>query len=187
MGKDNVVTTNTASAALSDHLSDLKGYDYTYSTIYSTDGIIKGNDAINYPAFYAAAHYDAGVPITGANIGKWYLPSIGEWNLYFKNLVHFSNEDIDYLPNPSAGLNEMYFPDTYALKFTSQRSKGAGKSLYASSSELSTSQYYAYCYEDFEIQNMGGWTMLHMFVRNYVVQGNKSNDSRMFVRPFVHY
>ena len=188
-GKDNVVTTNTASATLSDHLSDLKGYEYTYSTTYSTDGIIKGNDAINYPAFYAAAHYDAGVPITGANIGKWYLPSIGEWNLYFKNLVHFSNEDIDYLPNPSASLNEMYFPDTYALKFTSQRSKGEGKSLYASSSELSTSQYYAYCYEHFVKQYVGGGVLIyfHLTDRNYVVQGNKSNDSRMFVRPFVHY
>lgn len=187
-GKDNVVTTNTASATLSNHLSDLKGYDYTYSTTYSTDGIIKGNDAINYPAFYAAAHYDAGVPITGANIGKWYLPSIGEWNLYFKNLVYFSNEDIDYLQKPSPGsLNDMISPDTYALKFTSQISRGDGQCLYASSSELSASQYYAYCYESFEHQTMMGWPMLVHKGKNMVVQGNKSYDSHMFVRPFVHY
>lgn len=186
-GKDNVVTTNTASATLSDHLSDLKGYEYTYSTTYSTDGIIKGNDAINYPAFYAAAHYDAGVPITGANIGKWYLPSIGEWNLYFKNLVHFSNEDIDFFQKLTPFMFEWYHPDTYVFKFTSQRSKGVGKSLYASSSELSTSQYYAYCYESFKtIFSMAG-IEIGSDGRYMVVQGNKSNDSHMFVRPFVHY
>ena len=186
-GKDNVVTTNTASATLSDHLSDLKGYEYTYSTTYSTDGIIKGNDAINYPAFYAAAHYDAGVPITGANIGKWYLPSIGEWNLYFKNLLYLSNKDIDYLPILTPTHSEWYYPDTYVFKFTSQESKGEGKSLYASSSELSASQYYAYCYESFKpIFSMGRIT-IGSSDRNMVVQGNKSNDSHMFVRPFVHY
>ena len=186
-GKDNVVTTNTASATLSDHLSDLKGYEYTYSTTYSTDGIIKGNDAINYPAFYAAAHYDAGVPITGANIGKWYLPSIGEWNLYFKNLLYLSNKDIDYLPILTPTHSEWYYPDTYVFKFTSQRSKGEGKSLYASSSELSASQYYAYCYESFKPIFSMGRIMIGSSERNMVVQGNKSNDSHMFVRPFVHY
>ena len=81
----------------------------------------------------------------------------------------------------------MIYPDTYALKFTSQRSKGTGKSLYASSSELSASQYYAYCYESFVSSSMGGWTMINNSGRNMVVQGNKSNDSHMFVRPFVHY
>ena len=186
-GKDNVVTTNTASATLSDHLSDLKGYDYTYSTTYSTDGIIKGNDAINYPAFYAAAHYDAGVPITGANIGKWYLPSIGEWNLYFKNLVYLSNKDIDYLPILTPTHSEWYYPDTYVFKFTSQESKGEGKSLYASSSELSASQYYAYCYESFKPIFSMGRIRIGSSDRYMVVQGNKSNDSHMFVRPFVHY
>lgn len=186
-GKDNVVTTNTASATLSDHLSDLKGYDYTYSTTYSTDGIIKGNDAINYPAFYAAAHYDAGVPITGANIGKWYLPSIGEWNLYFKNLVYLSNKDIDYLPILTPTHSEWYYPDTYVFKFTSQESKGEGKSLYASSSELSASQYYAYCYESFTSMFSMGRIRISSSDRYMVVQGNKSNDSHMFVRPFVHY
>ena len=186
-GKDNVVTTNTASATLSDHLSDLKGYDYTYSTTYSTDGIIKGNDAINYPAFYAAAHYDAGVPITGANIGKWYLPSIGEWNLYFKNLVYLSNKDIDYLPILTPTHSEWYYPDTYVFKFTSQESKGEGKSLYASSSELSASQYYAYCYESFTSMFFMGRIRISSSDRYMVVQGNKSNDSHMFVRPFVHY
>ena len=186
-GKDNVVTTNTASATLSDHLSDLKGYDYTYSTTYSTDGIIKGNDAINYPAFYAAAHYDAGVPITGANIGKWYLPSIVEWNLYFKNLVYLSNKDIDYLPILTPTHSEWYYPDTYVFKFTSQESKGEGKSLYASSSELSASQYYAYCYESFTSMFFMGRIRISSSDRYMVVQGNKSNDSHMFVRPFVHY
>ena len=143
---------------------------------------------INYPAFYAAAHYDAGVPITGANIGKWYLPSIGEWNLYFKNLVYFINEDVDYIEKPAPGSpNEMIYPDTYALKFTSQLSRGDGQCLYASSSELSASQYYAYCYESFVHHYMTGYPILVYTGKNMVVQGNKSNDSHMFVRPFVHY
>ena len=58
----------------------------TWTSTYSTDGKVKANESTDYPAFYAAAHYSPGVPITGTNVGKWFLPTLGEWNLLSKNL-----------------------------------------------------------------------------------------------------
>ena len=39
----------------------------------------KANEPAKYPAFYVAAHYNPGVPLTGTLATKrWYLPSLGE-------------------------------------------------------------------------------------------------------------
>lgn len=76
----------TMSNNIADHINDFKGEDYTWTSTYSTDGKVKANESTDYPAFYAAAHYSPGVPITGTNVGKWFLPTLGEWNLLSKNL-----------------------------------------------------------------------------------------------------
>ena len=74
----------TMSNNIADHINDFKGEDYTWTSTYSTDGKVKANESTDYPAFYAAAHYSPGVPITGTNVGKWFLPTLGEWNLLSK-------------------------------------------------------------------------------------------------------
>ena len=205
-GRSDITATTTASPTLSDHLSDLNGYDYTYSTTYSTDGIVKGNDPTNYPAFYAAAHYDPGVPVTGANIGKWYLPTIGEWNLYFKNLVFLKNEDLkENRPNefPPAYWNGYYrlYPDEFAIKRTFLPSVMYGNRntwYYISASESSANKFFYYqnqystpaAFTDWSNPLLGG---------HYVEQVNKNRTSDMGngggntdhtfigIRPFVHY
>lgn len=39
---------------------------------------VKANST-NFPAFYAAAHYTPGVPVTGTNINHWFLPTAYSW------------------------------------------------------------------------------------------------------------
>ena len=82
----NTQSLTTMSSNIAAHIADFKGEDYTWTSTYSTDGKVNGNEAADYPAFYAAAHYDPGVPVTGANVGKWFLPTLGEWNLLSRNL-----------------------------------------------------------------------------------------------------
>ena len=59
-------------------LADMNGYNWTWDGSSSLDGKVRGNEASKYPAFYAAAHYNPGVPVTGANVGKWFMPSFGQ-------------------------------------------------------------------------------------------------------------
>ena len=188
-GKDNTTTTTTAGSP--SYLSDLNGYDLTYSTTYSTDGIVKGNDATNYPAFYAAAHYNPGVTITGANVGKWYLPSMGEWNLYFKNLVFLSDRDL----NSSTALYPALCPELYVFNNMNDnfhRSNNSFSVLYASSSEISQSQYYSYvCMNGYMY-----FSIRHIDSRHHVLNIDKGiktgsqywgQDMCLFIRPFIHY
>lgn len=58
-------------------INDMEGYRWTYSP--SPNGDIKANDANRYSAYYAAAHYTPNITVTGLNVGKWYLPALGEW------------------------------------------------------------------------------------------------------------
>ena len=62
-------------------LNDVDGYKWTWETAGSEDGTVKANDDNNYTCFYAAANYKPGVETQ--NIGKWYLPAMGE----FKQLI----------------------------------------------------------------------------------------------------
>lgn len=61
--------------------ADMEGYKWTWEPAGSTDGTtIKANQQTTYPAFYAAGHYNPGVPISGTLVGKkWYLAGWGEW------------------------------------------------------------------------------------------------------------
>ena len=70
--------------------TDLNGYHYTWDASSSNDGTtIKGN-VNTFPVFHAAAQYNPGVAVTGANVGKWFLPSAGEWRLYFINVGKYT-------------------------------------------------------------------------------------------------
>ena len=82
---------------------NMKGYEYTWTTDYlnplyrgvaqtwrtvppaENNPDISGTDFV---AYYAAAHYttEPDVKITGTNIGKWFLPSTGQWRLLLAKL-----------------------------------------------------------------------------------------------------
>lgn len=89
-------------------IDNMHGYDLTYTTNYyrrNSDGSFhtgfgnrtfvkvespstwkeEGYDPF-FPTYYAAAHYNPGVTITGSNVGKWFLGSSGQWVLMCEKL-----------------------------------------------------------------------------------------------------
>ena len=96
-GKTNMQTsTNMSNYTLTQYVR-MNGYEETWTTTCSTDGIIKGSDQTNYPAFYIAGTYDPGTTVTGANVSKWYLPTLGQWSTALQVL----NTGIATQPHPT--------------------------------------------------------------------------------------
>lgn len=183
-----IQSNTTMSSTLSNHLNDFNGEDYTYSTTYSTDGIVKGNDQTNYFPFYKAAHYNPGVTITGANIGKWFLPTMGEWNLYYKNLKLADND----LTMTSS---YWYSPDDYGMrrgggtKLPNSSSTGQNAhNLLISASESSTNEYFTF---DSGMRPVGPfysapWICVQVIKKDGSQQIG-SDVVSYYVRPFIHY
>lgn len=63
-------------------LDDMQGEYTTWDPAAVKTGIAAGDDP-NSGALYTAAHYDPGVTVTGANVGKWFLGAAGQWNLVY--------------------------------------------------------------------------------------------------------
>jgi hypothetical protein len=80
-GKTNMQTSTNMDNNTLTQAARMNGYEETWTTACSTDGIIKGSDQTNYPAFYIAGTYDPGTTVTGANVSKWYLPTLGQWSI----------------------------------------------------------------------------------------------------------
>ena len=68
--------------------NDLNGYNWTWDANSTIDHVVRANEQEKYPAFYAAGHYRPSfTTVTGANVGKWYLPAIGEVLQLFKKFT----------------------------------------------------------------------------------------------------
>lgn len=93
---DNYETGADALENTKKQFTDLNGYYYTWDpashndylkTLYPTTP--KGDiETINghQQAFYMAGHYNPGVAVTGSNVSKWFLPTIGQYFLAFRKL-----------------------------------------------------------------------------------------------------
>ena len=83
---------NKQKFSFADAVNDMNGYYYTWNSESTPNGDVKATaigggfipNAPAYEGFYQAAHYDPGVATT--NVGKWYLPALGEWRLALKEL-----------------------------------------------------------------------------------------------------
>ena len=84
---------------------NMKGYEYTYTTNYYNPAAFTeyglpmattppAEQQILLPTYYYAAHYNPGVPVTGANIGKWFLPSAGQVKLLLKRYADLKEADM---------------------------------------------------------------------------------------------
>ena len=83
---------NTPFKAVNETINRYDGYKITHDWVTTTKPAsdlnpVKATNQ-NFPAFYNAANYNAGVALTGtiANT-KWFLPGLGEWNLAVENLL----------------------------------------------------------------------------------------------------
>ncbi|WP_315404865.1 hypothetical protein [Hoylesella saccharolytica] len=84
---------------------NMKGYEYTYTTNYYNPAAFTeyglpmattppAEQQNLLPTYYYAAHYNPGVPVTGANIGKWFLPSAGQVKLLLKRYADLKEADM---------------------------------------------------------------------------------------------
>ena len=97
-------------------LADMNGYNWTWDAASSLDGKVRGDEQTKYPAFYVAGHYNPGVTVTGANVGKWFLPSWGQLMEFFKLTGKDLTMPTGSTPsNPWFGANPT-FSDGHALE-----------------------------------------------------------------------
>lgn len=192
----------TMSSNFSSHLTDFNGEAYTHETTYSSDGIIKGNDQADYPAFYEAAHYNPGVTLTGSlTNAKWFLPTVGDWNLYYKNL-RLRDNDFDGFASGKSYVIQAW-PSSYAPDdFGMQRGNGtplywtldygsSQSSVYLSSSENSPGNCYVFTI-NCASANMGATypAIFHKQDMKVIPKRDLSWSSDIIqigVRPFIHY
>lgn len=96
--------------------SDMKGYEYTYTTVGYNDNYythtaqtvpivppceITDYGYASFPAYYDAAHYP--VTATGTNVGKWFLPSLGQWKVALMKLGKLKDSDFPTIDENSYG------------------------------------------------------------------------------------
>ena len=98
---DNATTPNTdfnkQSLSFADALNDMNGYNYTWDAATTVDNEVKATapalawqapfnpSGHRYEPFYYAGNYSPGVATS--NIGKWYLPALGEWRMAIKEFA----------------------------------------------------------------------------------------------------
>lgn len=101
VASDNAMTPNTdfnkQSLSFADALNDMNGYNYTWDAATTVDNEVKATapalawqapfnlSGHRYEPFYYAGNYNPGVATS--NIGKWYLPALGEWRMAIKEFA----------------------------------------------------------------------------------------------------
>ena len=166
----------TQYATETDALEDFNGYNWTYSKDSTSDGRIKANFVNDYrPYYYAARYVPTGGAATGANVGKWYLPSLGEWAAAFKTLCKWDGtfvangyyntklKDVDVRKMDKACI------DAGGTKM--KYDQYSGGSYWTSTEKMGSLFYYLY------IANAD----------NVLMQNNAKHNIGGPIRPFVHF
>lgn len=170
-------TNSTTYTGVSDGQNDVNGYKWTWDAASNPhDHVVKADKYQDYTPYYAAGHYAPSVAVTGANVGRWYLPALGDWALLFKALDEWN-------PTPNAVYpKEGIFPwnkTKVNAVFTKAGGKGLfdfgpfGYNVYWTSTEYGMTMMFPYLYYN------GGNTINIMSNAKHNITGK--------VRPFVHF
>ena len=73
----------------------------TVPTVSPGESVYEGSTDANFPAYYDAAHYP--VTATGTNVGKWFLPSLGQWKVALMKLGKLKDSDFPTIDENSYG------------------------------------------------------------------------------------
>ena len=103
---DNAMTIETnfnkQSFSVADAMNDMNGYNYTWDAATTIDNKVKATalapagispifpSGYQYEPFYYAGHYNLenyNPGVVTSNIGKWYLPALGEWRMAIKEFA----------------------------------------------------------------------------------------------------
>ena len=173
-------TNSTTYADINDGQNDVNGYKWTWDAASNPhDHVVKADKYQDYTPYYVAGHYAPSVAVTGANVGRWYLPALGDWALLFKVLDEWN-------PTPDITLPKRgTFPWNKAkvnAVFTKAGGKGlfdfgspgfTGYNVYWTSTEYSQTMLFPYLYYT------GGNTI--------AIEMNAKHNIMGKVRPFVHF
>ena len=173
--------------------TDLNGYYYTWDPASHGDvsktkfpTTPKGDvDVTSYDnlfqAYYMAGHYNPGVTVTGTNVSKWFLPTIGQYFLAFRKLkimdVQLSDMHLD-------GLVSYIEKDVNAGSFKDEVfSKVGGEPLHKTPYSTNINQVWVSNYAD---------VLYYMMVSIYpggekIETGIQRTYNYCSVRPFVHF
>ena len=100
---------NKQSLSIADAMNDMNGYNYTWNAATTVDNEVKATapaptwlapfrpTGYRYETFYYAGNYNPGVATS--NIGKWYLPALGEWRMAIKEFAGVDIADITSISN----------------------------------------------------------------------------------------
>ena len=77
-GHGEIQLNTTIYYGLWDGQNDMNGYNWTWDANSTIDHVVRAEEQAKYPAFYMAGHYQPSVAVTGSNVGKWYIPAMGE-------------------------------------------------------------------------------------------------------------
>ena len=149
-----------------DAVNDMEGYKWTYETAGSVDGRIKANFEGDYTPFYKTARYTPGVTITGANVGKWYVPAFGEWALAWKVLGKWDGN----IPSTPG------VPLTMSVSTMNNAFTAAGGSAFQNYDYWCSTEY---ANEMRPTLSAGG--------AGFYIGLNATHNLDSYVRPFVHF
>ncbi|MBW4766189.1 hypothetical protein KZO60_00405 [Prevotella nanceiensis] len=117
--------------------NDLNGYYNTWNTASNgpnakakyantakADISIIGIDNVNQP-YYLAGHYNPGVAVTGSNVSKWFLPTVGQFILALRTLKIVDVPLNAFITNPG----EYYGLDTILLPYDEETGEYDSKDI----------------------------------------------------------
>ena len=128
-GHGNIQLNTTVYNGLWDGQNDMNGYNWTWDANSTKDHVVRAEEQAKYPAFYMAGHYQPSVAVTGTNVGKWYIPAMGEVVQLFKRFgpvtisatesfggyFHTSNADMNKVIKAFTDINSNTHLNSYFL------------------------------------------------------------------------
>ncbi len=168
---------NKQSLSVADAMNDMNGYNYTWDAATTVDNEVKATapahagvtyhpTGYQYEPFYFAGNYNPGVATS--NIGKWYLPALGEWRMAIKEFAGVDIADITSISN-SVTWDRQKMKRVFALA-GGEIDDGIGSKLWESST-----QYDGFKLSFYVLVNDGDLSL-----------GSESFNTHTVV-PFVHF
>ena len=158
-----------------DGQNDMNGYNWTWDANSTIDHVVRAEEQAKYPAFYAAGHYQPSVAVTGSNVGKWYIPAIGEVIQLFKMFGEVT------VPASEPWSGYLYMPDTDITRMVN-----------AFTNVNSTIAIQAFLWTSTTCDNASGYLPVSFRIRG---NGNGQvwvpffgkNGSNFYILPFVKF
>ena len=174
-GHGEIQLNTTIYYGLWDGQNDMNGYNWTWDANSTIDHVVRAEEQAKYPAFYMAGHYQPSVGVTGSNVGKWYIPAIGEVMQLCKKFGEVTISTTE----PWGGY--LYMPDTDITRMVN-----------AFTNVNSTIDIQAFLWTSTTCDNASGYLPVSFRIRG---NGNgqvwvpyfAKNGSNFYILPFVKF